>query len=80
MLILRLASGQSRVCPVPRMTPLFFGAAKDIPEATKMVTAGTARYIWNVQANGQTWPFLQAALRPLTKCTTKEITAISNRR
>jgi len=27
---------------VPRPTLLFFGAAKDIPEAAKMVTAGTA--------------------------------------
>jgi hypothetical protein len=29
-------------CPVPRLTLLFFGAAKDVPEAAKMVTAGTA--------------------------------------
>jgi hypothetical protein len=28
---------------VPRLTLLFFGAAKDVPEAAKMVTAGTAR-------------------------------------
>jgi hypothetical protein len=28
-------------CPVPRLT-LFFGAAKDVPEAAKMVTAGAA--------------------------------------
>jgi hypothetical protein len=28
--------------PVPRLTLLFFGAAKDVPEAAKMVTAGTA--------------------------------------
>jgi hypothetical protein len=27
---------------VPRLTLLFFGAAKDVPEAAKMVTAGTA--------------------------------------
>jgi hypothetical protein len=26
--------------PVPRLTLLFFGAAKDIPEAAKTVTAG----------------------------------------
>ena len=26
-----------------RLTLLFFGAAKDVPEAAKMVTAGTAR-------------------------------------
>jgi hypothetical protein len=30
-------------CPVPRLALLFFGAAKDVPEAAKMVTAGTAR-------------------------------------
>jgi hypothetical protein len=29
-------------CPVPLLTLLFFGAAKDVPEAAKMVTAGTA--------------------------------------
>ena len=29
-------------CPVPHLTLLFFGATKDIPEAAKMVTAGTA--------------------------------------
>jgi len=29
-------------CPVLRLTLLFFGAAKDVPEAAKMVTAGTA--------------------------------------
>jgi hypothetical protein len=29
-------------CPLPRLTLLFFGAAKDVPEAAKMVTAGTA--------------------------------------
>jgi hypothetical protein len=29
-------------CPVPRLTLLFFTAAKDVPEAAKMVTAGTA--------------------------------------
>jgi hypothetical protein len=29
-------------CPVSRLTLLFFGAAKDIPEAAKKVTAGTA--------------------------------------
>jgi hypothetical protein len=27
---------------VPRLTLLFFGAAKDVPEAARMVTAGTA--------------------------------------
>ena len=29
-------------CPVPRLTLLFFGAAKDVPEAAKTGTAGTA--------------------------------------
>jgi hypothetical protein len=29
-------------CPVPRLTLLFFGAAKGVPEAAKMVTAETA--------------------------------------
>jgi hypothetical protein len=28
---------------VSHLTLLFFGAAKDVPEAAKMVTAGTAR-------------------------------------
>jgi hypothetical protein len=28
---------------VSRLTLLFFGAAKDVPEAAEMVTAGTAR-------------------------------------
>ncbi|HSL02330.1 MAG TPA: hypothetical protein VK901_02160 [Nitrospiraceae bacterium] len=32
---------------MPRLTLLFFGAAKDVPEAAKMVTAGTAAYITN---------------------------------
>jgi hypothetical protein len=39
-------------CPVPRLTLLFFGAAKDVPEAAKMVTAGTAWLQLNTQANG----------------------------
>lgn len=39
-------------CPVPRLTLLFFSAAKDVPEAAKMVTAGTT-WLWlDVQANG----------------------------
>jgi hypothetical protein len=29
-------------CPVLRLTLLCFGAAKDLPEAAKMVTSGTA--------------------------------------
>ena len=40
-------------CPVPRLL-LFFGAAKDVPEAEKMVTAGTACLHSDVQAKGQT--------------------------
>ena len=30
--------------PVPRLALLFFGAAKDVPEAAETVTAGTASY------------------------------------
>jgi hypothetical protein len=41
-------------CPVPRLTLLFFGAAKDVPEAAKMVTAGTACLHSAVHAKGQT--------------------------
>jgi hypothetical protein len=40
-------------CPVPRLTLLFFGAAKDVPEAAKMVTAGTACLHFTIQANGK---------------------------
>jgi hypothetical protein len=40
---------------VPRLTLLFFGAAKDVPEAAEMVTAGTACLHFEMQANGQTW-------------------------
>ena len=51
-------------CPVPRLTLLFFGAAKDVPEAAKMVTAGTAAYIptckpkakWDTALGGATAP------------------------
>jgi hypothetical protein len=39
---------------VPRLTLLFFGAAKDIPEAAEMVTAGTVCPHFALQANGQT--------------------------
>ena len=39
---------------MPRLTLLFFGAAKDVPEAAKMVTAGTACPHSDVQAKGQT--------------------------
>ena len=67
-------------CPVPRLTLLFFGAAKDVPEADKNVTAGTVCLPYTMQLNGQTWSSVQAALRPLKKWTTKEITAIINRR
>jgi hypothetical protein len=42
-------------CPVPRLTLLFFGAAKEVPEAAKMVTAGTAWLTFlTCNANGQT--------------------------
>jgi hypothetical protein len=37
---------------VPRLTLLFFGAAKDVPEAAKMVTAGTACLYSDMQAKG----------------------------
>jgi hypothetical protein len=37
-----LQTRSSLDCPVPHLTLLFFGAAKDVPEAAKMVTAGTA--------------------------------------
>jgi hypothetical protein len=71
-------------CPVPHLTLLFFGAAKDGPEAAKMVTAGTAhltfRTIPHKQADGQTSACFHATLRPLKRCTTKEITAMINRR
>ena len=67
-------------CPVPRLTLLFFGAAKDVPEAAKMVTAGTACLHLDQQANGQTGHCFQAALRPLKKCITKEITAMISKR
>jgi hypothetical protein len=39
---------------VPRLTLLFFGTAKDVPEAAKMVAAGTVSLHSEVQANGQT--------------------------
>jgi hypothetical protein len=41
-------------CPVPRLTLLFFGAAKEVPEAARMVTAGTAWLHPDMQAKGQT--------------------------
>jgi hypothetical protein len=61
--------------PVPRLTLLFFSATKDVPEAAKMVTAGTAWLQLNMQANGPMGRSGQAALRPVKKCTTKEMTA-----
>ena len=70
------AVNSSLDCPVPRLTLLFFGATKDVPEEAKMVTAGTARLHFerpNVAVR-------QAALRPLRKCATREITAIISRR
>jgi hypothetical protein len=36
---------------VPRLTLLFFGAAKDVPEAAKMVTARTARQHFELFGN-----------------------------
>jgi hypothetical protein len=39
---------------VPRLTLLFFGAAKDVPEAAKTVTAGTAILPLTTQVNSQT--------------------------
>jgi hypothetical protein len=65
---------------VPRLTLLFFGAAKDVPEAAKMVTAGTAWLHFDMQSNGQMRPRRQAALRPLKRCITKEISAMINSR
>jgi hypothetical protein len=41
-------------CPVPRLTLLFFGAAKDVPEAAKTGTAGTAILHLTEQVNSQT--------------------------
>jgi hypothetical protein len=38
---------------VPHLTLLFFGAAKDVPEAAKMVTAGTACLHFTQHGNGQ---------------------------
>jgi hypothetical protein len=35
-------STRGQDCLVPCLTLLFFGAVKDVPEAAKMVTAGTA--------------------------------------
>jgi hypothetical protein len=36
---------------VPRLTLLFFGAAKDVPEAAKMVTSGTARLHFEIPSD-----------------------------
>ena len=44
-----------------------------------MVTAGIA-YLPGFLVNRQTRHFLQAALRPLKKCTTREMTAIISKR
>ena len=54
-------------------------AGKDVPEAARMVTAGIA-YPPGFLVNRQTRHFLQAALRPLKKCMTKEMTAIISKR
>jgi hypothetical protein len=49
---------------VPRLTLLFFSAARDVPEAAKMVTAGTACLHINLQTNGQTWRLSGRAATP----------------
>jgi hypothetical protein len=49
---------------VPRLTLLFFSAAKDVPEAAKMVTARTARLHYAKQANGQCGPRSSRATAP----------------
>jgi len=49
---------------VPRLTLLFFGAAKEVPEAAKMVTAGTACLYLGVPANGQTGPCFRQRYAP----------------
>jgi len=42
--------------PVPCLTLLFFGAAKDVREAAKMVTAGTAPlYVCTSKVNAERW-------------------------
>jgi hypothetical protein len=51
-------------CPVPRLTLLFFGAAKDVPEAAKTVTAGTACLHFTMQANGQNKALLSNRATP----------------
>jgi Sec-independent protein translocase protein TatA len=39
--------------PCLRLTLLFFGAAKDVPEAAKTVTAGTANFqMWQLSSRG----------------------------
>jgi hypothetical protein len=69
---------------VPRLTLLFFGAAKDVPEAAKMVTARTARLPCELfrtcKPTANYDPNSQAMLRPLKRCTTNAITAMINRR
>ena len=52
---------------------------KDVPEAAEVVTAGIA-YLPGFLLNRQSRHFLQAALRPLKKCRTKEMTAIISKR
>jgi hypothetical protein len=51
-------------CPVPRLTLLFFGAAKDIPEAAKTVTAGTASLRCNCNLTAKTWVLPSGATAP----------------
>jgi hypothetical protein len=54
-------------------------AGKDALEAAKMATPGIA-YLPAILVNRQTRHFLQAALRPLKKCMTKEMTATISKR
>jgi hypothetical protein len=65
---------------VPRLTLLFFGAAKDVPEAAKMVTAGDSLATSQTCKPMAKRPGFQAALRPLKRCTTKKITATISKR
>jgi len=64
---------------VSRLTLLFFGAAKDIPEAAETVTAGTVRLALHFANERPTWPVYQTAARPLKKCATNDISAMINR-
>lgn len=56
------------------------GPAKVVPGASKWLPPEHPSYISNGRLKAKTLALFQAALRPLKKCTTKEITAIINRR